>query len=482
MKRDLILVLDLGGKAARVITRKVRAASVYCESLPGEVNASRVLEKAPRGLIVVGDSGDGRCDPGIWALGVPVLGVDGGARAMVRALGGASEGTVVSDKLVTVDPGAHALFEGVEEGVRYVARADALTLPNGFREISRIEGVPLAFANEDLQLYGMQFLPEANDPDGNRILSNFVQGICKATPNWNLDAFIEESVERIRAEVGDGTALMLLSGGVDTSVCAALAHRAIGDRFKCIYVDTGLMRKGESEETERALRDVMGIDPIIVHAADRFISALNGKPSAREKREAVLSELAEVVEEQAAVLPRATLIINGTISTDVGDFSERDIMCTLSSGDVQPAVLEPLRELLKNEVRQIARILELPDSIIWRAPFPSEGLAIRCVGEVDARRIRIVREADAILLAEVRAAALEKQVSQCFAVLTDMCGVAGCTIVIRAVHASGDNPAHITRFPYDLLESVTARILAEVEGVVRIVYDLTPAAHAGVEW
>ncbi len=504
MQRSMILIIDFGGQDSQNIARKIRAERVYCEVVPYSITPAAVAQKAPLGLVFAGGgqadaaAADAlRCDASLWATGLPTLGIGYGARAMVQALGGKLEGALIQKKLESVAFSQHKLFNGVGEGTRSILRADALTLPAGHSALAQAGDAVMAFGSEQQGMYGLQFVPEQNDQDGNRVLRNFVVDICGCQPNWTMRQFIAEQVDAIRAAVGEGQALLAMSGGVDSSVCAALMHRAIGRQLHCIYVDTGLMRKSESDEVERAFRDSLGINLTRVDASARFFARLKGITDPEKKRMAVGEEFIRVFEEEARKIGKVDFLVQGTIYPDVieSGVGAPNVKKHHNVGGLPDvidfkAIIEPVRELFKDEVRMVGEELQLPASIVWRQPFPGPGLSVRCLGEVTPERIATLRDADAIFRAEVAAAGLDRQIWQYFVVLTNLqsTGVRNGarsyehTVALRAVHSIDAMTASVARLPYDLLERVVRRITSEVPGVSRVVYDITPKGPATIEW
>lgn len=497
MDENRLLVLDFGARQGRSIARKVRGEQVYCEVLPCDAPIERILERRPKGLLLVGGAFDADapgapdCDRRVFDLDVPILGMGYGARILLKHLGGQRVKALIKGQTAQVQFEDSPLFAGLTESERYFERLDEQVLPEGAQAIAHTpEGAPVAFCAGNR--FGIQFHVEQNDPDGFAILRNFAQGICGCAPTWNLSEFIDGAVEKIRAQVGEGRALVAISGGVDSAVCAALMHKAIGDDLYCLHVDTGLMRKGEIELVKRLFREQMGVALHLVDASERFLSRLTGIRDAREKRRIIAEEFLHIFEEEAAKAGIETLV-QGTNYNDVLDQQPTALGARRPPEAGQAgfaALIEPVRPLFKEEVRQVAEMLGLPGELVNRQAFPGAGLAVRCMGEVSERKLLMLRKADAIYCEAIAQAGLDRRISQYFAVLTDVqtrgslegAPTKGYTVALRAVNHSGDMSAGAYRLPYDLLERVVMRITTEVEGVNRVVYDVTGKPPATIEW
>ena len=489
MSKDMILILDLGGSQCMSAARKVRGEGVYCEILPSHVPVEALRSKKPRGLILVGApredaSGEPALSREVFHLGVPVLCVGYAARRMNAILGGECRDTALSLQTAEVTFEPCALFEGLTRCERYVSRMDNIRpFPGGRVLATTPEGVAAAFGDEERQIYGMQFSAEQNDPDGLTILSNFCRGICGCEPWWNAQTYLDEELIRIQQAVGEeGSALMAISGGVDSTVCAALIHRAIGDRLHCLFVDTGLMRKGEPERV-RAMFEAMRMPVEIVDARSRFLSALSSVTEGRDKRRIIDEVFVEVFEQEAARFPQADCLVQGTIYPDViGSFGAPRIGVGVPAHGRFRVVLEPTRTLFKDEVRLMGELMGIPGEIIDRQPFPGPGLAVRCMGEVTEEKLAALRLADAIFREEIASAGLEKRLGQYFAVLMNAGVQKEYTVALRCVSAADAVSASAYRLPYDLLERVMVRITSEVPSVSRVVYDITSKPPASIEW
>lgn len=490
MDSDLILILDFGGQQAQRMARKLRGERYFCEIVPCETTAADLAARAPKGLLLAGGTGDPgapdarAADAGVFSLGLPVLAMGYGARQMALTLGGHLLGTQLTDRSAQISFADSPLFEGLGESERFFSRVDSLELPEGFGAIAFSDGglVP-AFACEERKLYALQFYAEANDPDGLQILANFAGKICGCEAWWSMEAFLERAEKRIREDIGEGDALIAISGGVDSAVCATLLHRAIGDRLKCIFIDTGLMRKGEPALVTTTFREELGMELICVDARMRVLKRLEGVVSPAAKREVVEQEVMAVFAEEAHALKGIGCLALGTIYPDVLSGAPR--RCAGFDKCV-----EPLKLLFKDEVRQLGDVLGMPGGLTRRQPFPEPGLAVRIVGSVTQEKLEMLRKADAIFCEEVVAAGLDRRIWQYFAVLTDIRtfgqrGGKPCeeyAIALRAVSSHDVLSFNAYRLPYDLLERVCQRVTAEVPGVNRVLYDVTGMPSAFIEW
>jgi len=515
--------VDFGSQTTQLIARRIREQRVYCEIHPPTLTAREARALGAAGLILSGgpssvlDSGAPQADAALFELGVPVLGLCYGLQLMAHQLGGQVEraarheyGRAQFEAAV-----AHPLFAGLvpQQGAKpaklsvWMSHGDrVLRLPKDFEAIGHSSGTGAgeaefaAIAHRKRPLFGLQFHPEvAHSEGGAQILRNFTRDICGCEGDWTMDAFVAEAVEKVRGQVGEGRALCGLSGGVDSSVAAALVHRAIGERLHCIFIDNGLLRAGERAEVQRAFGEHLGIPLHTVDASERFLSALRGVVDPEQKRRIIGHLFIEIFEEQAQRLGGADFLVQGTVYPDVIEsIPVRGPSATIKTHHnvgglperMRLALVEPLRELFKDEVRAAGRLLGVPEAIVARHPFPGPGLAVRVMGEVTSERLEMLRRADAILIEELRRADLYNEIWQAFAVLLPAVsvGVMGdarsyeSCVALRCVQSVDAMTADWSRLPADLLELVSSRITNEVPGVNRVVYDITSKPPATIEW
>ena len=506
-----VLVVDLGGQYSQLIARRVREARVYSELVGHRLSADEIARRNPAALVLSGGpasvyaNGAPRVDPAIFELGVPTLGICYGMQLMARDLGGAVDRTGVSEFGKTeLEAADSELFHDLPpEQTVWMSHRDSVTAPPAGAVVTASSpSTPIAaFEDRERRLYGVQFHPEVvHTPHGQEILKNFLYEVADVPPTWTPAAVIEEQVELVRATVGEERVLCALSGGVDSAVAALLVHKAVGDQLTCVFVDHGLLRENEAEQVVETFAGHFRVPLVHVQAQERFLARLAGVSDPEEKRTIVGEEFIRVFEEEATKLDDVPFLVQGTLYSDVIESGggEAGVAAKIKShhnvgglpADMRMQLVEPLRLLFKDEVRRVGEELGLPERMVWRQPFPGPGLAIRIVGEVTQERLEILRRADAILLEEIRRADLYRDLWQSFAVLPAIrsVGVQGdertyaYPVVIRAVTSEDAMTADWARLPYELLEAVSSRIINEIPGVNRVVYDISSKPPATIEW
>ncbi|MDC3417474.1 glutamine-hydrolyzing GMP synthase [Aquibacillus salsiterrae] len=509
MNNEFILVLDFGSQYNQLITRRIREFGVYSELHSHRLTAEDIKEMNPSGIILSGgphsvyDENSFRCDEAIFDLGIPVLGICYGMQLMMQHFGGNVQRAKEreygkADITLTGEP---VLFKGTPTTQTvWMSHGDKIIEPApGFTIDATSSSTPVAaVSNVDRNFYGVQFHPEVRNTEyGNELLNKFVFNVCQCEGNWTMENFIDMEVEKIQTKVGNKKVLCALSGGVDSSVVAALIHKAIGDQLTCIFVDHGLLRKNEADLVMETFKGKFHMNIIKVDAQDRFLSKLKGVSDPEQKRKIIGNEFIYVFDDEADKLKDIEFLAQGTLYTDIvesGTETAQTIKSHHNVGglpeDMQFELIEPLNTLFKDEVRALGAELGVPDDIVWRQPFPGPGLGIRVLGEISEEKIEIVRESDAILREEIKNAGLDRDIWQYFTVLPDIrsVGVMGdartydYTIGIRAVTSIDGMTSDWARIPWDVLEKISTRIVNEVEHINRVVYDITSKPPATIEW
>ena len=509
IEHELVLVIDFGGQYNQLIARRVRECGVYCEIIPYTYTLEKIKAKNPQAIIFSGGPNSvyaentPKVDAEIFNMGIPILGICYGHQFMAQTLGGkvASAGVSEYGKTSVVLQSECSLFKGLEEhNICWMSHCDYVEeVPAGFKVVSLTDECPVAaMVNDERRLYGVQFHPEVeHTPFGRKMLSNFLFDICGLKGDWTMSAFAQTKIDEIRAKVGDKNVLCALSGGVDSTVAAVMIHKAVGKQLTCVFVDHGLLRKDEGDQVEAICKEKFDMNLIRVNAQDRFLGKLAGVSDPETKRKIIGEEFIRVFEEESKKIGKVDYLVQGTIYPDVVE-SGTGTSATIKSHhnvgglpkDMDLRLIEPLRELFKDEVRAVGEELGIPSELVWRQPFPGPGLAIRILGDITPEKLLIVREADAIFREEIARAGLERKIWQYFACLPNIrsVGVMGDfrtysnTVALRAVTSTDGMTSDWAHIPYEVLDLVSRRIVNEVPGVNRIVYDVTSKPPATIEW
>lgn len=508
---EMILVIDFGGQYNQLIARRVRECGVYCEIVPYTYTLEQIKAKNPKGIIFTGGPnsvyGDDtpKIDPGVFELGVPVLGICYGHQLMTQTLGGRVESADVREygKTAVKLNKNNILFKDIEEhNISWMSHTDYVSeVPEGFVVTADTSECPVAgMANDLRKLYGVQFHPEVeHTPFGRKMISNFLFDVCGVKGDWTMSSFAQRKIAEIKEAVGDKKVLCALSGGVDSSVAAVLVHKAVGKQLTCVFVDHGLLRKDEGDQVETVFKEQFDMNLIRVNAAERFLGRLAGVSDPETKRKIIGEEFIRVFEEEAKKIGAVDFLVQGTIYPDVvesGLGGESAVIKSHHNVGGLPdhvdfkEIIEPLRDLFKDEVRKVGLELGIPEYLVFRQPFPGPGLGIRIIGEVNAEKVKIVQDADAIYREEIANAGLDRSIGQYFAALTNMrsVGVMGdertydYAIALRAVNTIDFMTAEAAEIPYEVLNKVMSRIINEVRGVNRVMYDITSKPPGTIEF
>ena len=508
-QNEMVILLDFGGQYTQLIARRVRECNVYCEILSYETPLNKILERKPKGIIFSGGPSSvyvdnaPQCDKSIFESGLPIMGICYGMQLMAQEMGGEvsrAENREYGKTILQVAE-EDKLIHGFGKEIQvWMSHGDFVAAPPpGFHTTARTNHTPVAaFGGDEKKMYGVQFHPEViHTPDGKQMLTNFLYEVCGCTGSWTMESFVEQSIREIREKVGSKKVLCALSGGVDSSVAAILVHKAIGDQLTCVFVNHGLLRKGEAEQVLKTFREGFRINLVYADVEERFLKKLEGITDPEQKRKIIGNEFIYVFEDESKRLGDMDYLVQGTLYPDVVESGTGNAAVIKSHHnvgglpeDMSFELIEPLRNLFKDEVRLVGEELGLPEEIVWRQPFPGPGLAIRILGEITKERLELLRDADAIVREEIYNSDPEHHVWQYFAALPNMrsVGVMGdertysYTVAVRAVTSDDGMTADWARLDYEVLERISNRIVNEVKDVNRIVYDITSKPPATIEW
>ena len=509
-EHEKIIILDFGGQYSQLIARRIREANVFCEIIPYNKKLEEILEKKPKGIVFSGgpvsvmNEDAPKCDLEIFNAGIPILGICYGMQLMAKEMGGTVSSSSIREfgKVEIALETNNDLFYNIlaETNCWMNHTIHVESPPQGFDVIARTKNCSVAaIGNKEKKLYGVQFHPEvSHTPRGQDILKNYICNICGCMGDWKISSFVESAIEAIKVKVGDKKVLCALSGGVDSSVAAAMVNKAVGKQLTCIFVDHGFLRKNEANQVEEVFRNQFDINIIHVNAQERFLNRLAGVTDPETKRKIIGEEFIRVFEEEAKKIGKVDFLVQGTIYPDVIESGTGDAAVIKSHHNVGglpedvdfKEIIEPLRDLFKDEVRRSGLELGLTEQMVWRQPFPGPGLAIRIIGDITFEKLELLREADHIFREEIAKAGLDKSINQYFAILTNMrsVGVMGdertydYTVALRAVATTDFMTAVWAKVPYEVLEKASNRIVNEVKQINRIVYDITSKPPATIEW